>query len=74
MKGKDSHLVPVNFERIPAAGFYYLVVDAMLKTGFSPDEIGKIGGANYLRIFDEAVKSFRVLNKNAAISTLHPTA
>jgi membrane dipeptidase len=38
------------------AGFYYVVVDAMLKTGFTPDEIGKIGGGNYLRIFGEAVK------------------
>jgi membrane dipeptidase len=38
------------------AGFYYVVVNAMLKTGFSPSEIGKIGGANYLRIFGEAVK------------------
>lgn len=38
------------------AGFYYVVVDAMVKTGFSPDEIGKIGGANYLRIFGEAIK------------------
>lgn len=37
------------------AGFYYVVVDAMLKTGFTPDEIGKIGGGNYLRIFGEAV-------------------
>ena len=34
------------------AGFYYVVVDAMLKTGFTPDEIGKIGGANFLRVFD----------------------
>lgn len=25
-------------------GFYFVVVDAMLKTGFTPDEIGKIGG------------------------------
>jgi membrane dipeptidase len=38
------------------AGFYYAVVDAMLKTGFTPDEIGRIGGGNYLRIFGEAVK------------------
>jgi membrane dipeptidase len=38
------------------AGFYYVVVDAMVKTGFSPDEIGKIGGANYLRVFSESVK------------------
>jgi membrane dipeptidase len=33
------------------AGFYYVVVDAMLKTGFTPDEIGKIGGGNFLRVF-----------------------
>ena len=33
-------------------GFYYVVVDAMLKTGFTPDEIGKIGGRNFLRVFD----------------------
>ena len=37
-------------------GFYYVVVDAMLKTGFTPDEIGKIGGRNFLRVFGEAVK------------------
>ena len=39
------------------AGFYYVVADAMLKTGFTPDEIGKIGGGNFLRVFGEAVKS-----------------
>ena len=38
-----------------SAGFYYVVVDAMLKTGFTSEEIGKIGGANYLRIFAAAV-------------------
>jgi membrane dipeptidase len=38
------------------AGFYYVVVDAMLKTGFTPDEIGKIGGGNFLRVFGEAVR------------------
>jgi microsomal dipeptidase-like Zn-dependent dipeptidase len=37
------------------AGFYYVVVDAMLKTGFTPVEIGKIGGGNFLRMFGEAV-------------------
>ncbi len=37
-------------------GFYYAVVDAMLKTGFSETEIGKIGGGNFCRIFDEATK------------------
>jgi membrane dipeptidase len=35
-------------------GFYYTVVDAMLKTGFTEDEIGKIGGGNFCRIFDAA--------------------
>ncbi len=40
----------------PTAGFYYVVVDAMLKTGFNPDEIGRIGGGNFLRVFGEAVK------------------
>ncbi len=36
------------------AGFYYVVVAAMLKTGFTPDEIGKIGGGNFLRVFGAA--------------------
>lgn len=35
-------------------GFYYVVVDALLKTGFTEDEIGKIGGGNFCRIFDAA--------------------
>ena len=34
-------------------GFYYAVVDALLKTGFSEEEIGKIGGGNYWRVFDK---------------------
>lgn len=38
------------------AGFYYVVVDAMLKTGFTPDEIGRIGGENFLRVFGEALR------------------
>ncbi|WCT11992.1 dipeptidase [Mucilaginibacter jinjuensis] len=36
------------------AGFYYAVVDAMLKTGFNADEIGKFGGGNFCRVFDAA--------------------
>ncbi|MFV5695201.1 dipeptidase [Flavobacterium sp. LB3P122] len=36
------------------AGFYYTVVEAMLKTGFNENEIGKIGGGNFCRIFDAA--------------------
>ena len=37
-------------------GFYYVVVDAMLKAGFTPAEIGKIGGENFLRVFGQATK------------------
>lgn len=33
---------------------YYAVVDALFKTGFTADEIGKIGGANFCRVFDAA--------------------
>jgi membrane dipeptidase len=33
-------------------GFYYAVVDAMLKSGFTEDEIRKVGGGNFCRIFD----------------------
>jgi membrane dipeptidase len=35
-------------------GFFYSVVDSMLKTGFSEKEIIKIGGGNLCRIFDSA--------------------
>ncbi|WP_369764857.1 dipeptidase [Flavobacterium sp. WC2429] len=37
-------------------GFYYVVVDALLKTGFNQNDIEKIGGGNYLRVFDAATK------------------
>jgi membrane dipeptidase len=37
-------------------GFYYVVIDALLKTGFNPNEAGKIGGENFLRVFGEALK------------------
>ncbi len=35
-------------------GFYYAVVEAMLNTGFTEEEIGKIGGGNFCRVFDAA--------------------
>jgi membrane dipeptidase len=35
-------------------GFYYIVADALLKTGFTEEEIGKIGGGNFCRVFDAA--------------------
>jgi len=38
------------------SGFYYVVADALLRTGFTPDEIGKIGGGNFLGIFGEALR------------------
>lgn len=34
-------------------GFYYAVVGAMLQTGFTPEEIARIGGGNYLRVLEE---------------------
>ncbi|WP_240615373.1 dipeptidase [Pedobacter paludis] len=37
-------------------GFYFTVVEALLKAGYTRKEIGKIGGGNYLRIFNEATK------------------
>ncbi|MCX2480619.1 membrane dipeptidase [Pedobacter sp. MC2016-15] len=36
------------------SGFYYTVVEAMLKTGFNAEEIGKVGGGNFCRVFKEA--------------------
>jgi membrane dipeptidase len=35
-------------------GFYYAVVDEMLKQGFTAAEVGKIGGGNFCRAFDAA--------------------
>lgn len=35
-------------------GFYYVVVEAMLRAGFTPPEIAKIGGGNFVRVFDAA--------------------
>jgi membrane dipeptidase len=37
-------------------GFLYTVVDVLLKTGFTESEILKIGGGNFLRVFDAATK------------------
>jgi membrane dipeptidase len=32
-------------------GFFYVVAGEMLKQGFTPEEIGKIGGGNFCRVF-----------------------
>jgi hypothetical protein len=37
-----------------AAGFYYVVVDAISKNGFTSEEIEKVGGGNFLRVFGES--------------------
>jgi len=36
------------------SGFYYTVVNAMLQTGFNAQEIRKIGGGNFCRVFGAA--------------------
>ena len=33
------------------SGFFYAVVGEMLRQGFTADEINKVGGSNYCRIF-----------------------
>jgi membrane dipeptidase len=38
------------------SGFYYTVVEAMLKAGFTEKEINKVGGENFCRVFDAATK------------------
>jgi membrane dipeptidase len=35
-------------------GFFYAVVTAMVNQGFTPEEIGKVGGANFCRVVDAA--------------------
>lgn len=37
-------------------GFYYAVTVAMLKTGFKEEEIAKVAGGNFTRVFDAATK------------------
>ena len=36
-----------------AGGFFSAVVGEMLRQGFTPDDIGKVGGGNYCRVFDK---------------------
>ncbi|ARK12230.1 membrane dipeptidase [Fibrella sp. ES10-3-2-2] len=40
-------------------GFYYAVVDSLLKVGFTETEIGKIGSSNFCRVFDAATTGHR---------------
>jgi membrane dipeptidase len=41
-------------------GFFYAVVGEMLVQGFTPDEISKVGGGNYCRVFGNATAGGRV--------------
>lgn len=34
-------------------GFCYVIVDAMLRTGLSPEEMGRSGGGNFVRVSGE---------------------
>jgi membrane dipeptidase len=38
-------------------GFFKAAVAEMLRQGFTPGEIGKIGGGNFCRVFDKATTS-----------------
>jgi membrane dipeptidase len=38
-------------------GFYYAVVNEMVKQGLTDAEIGKLGGGNFCRVFDVATSA-----------------
>lgn len=50
-----SYVLPYSNKIWPdeKGGFFYTVAGEMLKQGFTPDEIGKIGGGNFCRVFAE---------------------
>lgn len=60
--GTDTKLTPGRGGRTNAAwtgqteGFYYVVVDSMLKVGFNKAEIEKFGGGNFCQVFGAATK------------------
>ena len=39
-------------------GFYYAVVSEMLKQGFKDDEIGKVGGGNFAKVFGQVTTNY----------------
>src|SRR5262249_15853975 len=41
----------------PSGGFFRAAVRQMLKQGFTPVEIGKLGGGNFCRVFDRVTSS-----------------
>ena len=38
-------------------GFFPAVAEEMLKTGFTPEEITKIGGGNFCRVFGKVTEA-----------------
>jgi membrane dipeptidase len=62
--GTDSDLISTRAGQGPSGtnkalpdltgGFFYSVVGEMLRQGFKPDEISKVGGGNYCRVFGKA--------------------
>jgi membrane dipeptidase len=64
--GSDTSLAIPGGGRVPNTnniwpdqkhGFLYSVVQEMLTQGFAPDEISKIAGGNYLRLFGKVTRS-----------------
>ena len=54
-KGGNARGLTNQFWHTSAQGFFYALVDAMLKIGFTKEEILNIGGDNYGRIFEQAI-------------------
>ena len=50
--GTDQHVTPGSVQDYTQ---WVHLVSAMLRGGFGPEEVGKIVGGNYMRIFREAV-------------------
>jgi membrane dipeptidase len=48
---------PVNIKGIENAGEYQNIAQALLKRGYSRDDVAKIMGDNLLRVFDEVVRT-----------------
>ncbi len=67
--GTDTKMAPPENNRDPFGkktnqswdnekeGFFYTVVEALIKTGFNEQEIMQIGGENYCRIFGQATSN-----------------
>ncbi len=48
---------PVNIKGIENAGEYQNIAQALLKRGYSREDVAKIKGENLLQIFDEVVRT-----------------